>query len=79
MRAQSAPNLKAEPGEVRNWRRGAWREVFLVTLCTSLLTSAVLAAPGTFRQSPAVSWRQFTTPALAVGSHPLRGVLLDCP
>ncbi|MFN9548082.1 MAG: hypothetical protein ACK6AD_13640 [Cyanobacteriota bacterium] len=61
------------------WRRRAVREGLVATLVTSLLTSAVLAAPEMFRQSPAVSWRQFTTPALALGQRPDRGVLLDCP
>lgn len=51
----------------------------MATLLTSLLTSSVLAAPETFRQSPIVSWRQFTTAGLAVGPLPGRSVLVDCP
>jgi hypothetical protein len=51
----------------------------VVTLLTSLLTSAVLASPELFRQSPAVSWSQRTTPGLAVGERPAGGLLLDCP
>jgi hypothetical protein len=61
------------------WRRRALREAVMVTLFTSLLTSAVLAAPEMFRQSPAVSWRQVSSGSLVVGSQPNRSVLVDCP
>ncbi|MFM1799067.1 MAG: hypothetical protein RLZZ117_1345 [Cyanobacteriota bacterium] len=62
-----------------SWRRQALREGVLATLLTSLLTSAVWAAPEVFRQSPAVSWRQFASPALILDQPAEGGVLLDCP
>lgn len=71
----SAPGT--EP--VGRWQRQALREGVVATLLTSLLTSAVLAAPELFRQSPAASWRQFTTPALTLGALPVQSVLVDCP
>lgn len=72
--------IVAGPGQwVRGWQRRALRESLAATLLTSLLTSSVLAAPELFRQSPAVSWRQFTTPALTVDQQPVAGVLVDCP
>ncbi len=64
---------------VRGWGRRALREGVLVTLLTSLMTSAVLAAPQVFRQSPDVSWRQFTAPVALPDQTPAGGVLLDCP
>jgi hypothetical protein len=76
---QAAPDQGARPERANRWPVRALREGVVVTLLTSLLTSAVLAAPEVFRQSPAVSWRQVTTPALAEGPVPGRGVLLDCP
>lgn len=78
-RAQSADGNGVAPALVNGWQRRAVREGLVATLLTSLLTSAVLASPESFRQSPAVTWRQFTTPALALGQLPDRGVLLDCP
>jgi hypothetical protein len=61
------------------WQRRALGEGVLATLVTTLLTSSVLAAPDVFRQSPGVTWRQVTTPALVAGDLPGRNVLLDCP
>ncbi|MEB3318885.1 MAG: hypothetical protein VKO39_12195 [Cyanobacteriota bacterium] len=69
----------ADPAVSRGWQRRALREGVLVTLLTSLLTSAVLASPELFRQSPAVSWNQRSSLGLAVGDLPARGPLLDCP
>ena len=73
----SAPG-RPIPGPL-SWRRRALREGVMVTLLTSLLTAAVLAAPEVFRQSPAVSWRQFITPAQVLDQPADGGVLLDCP
>jgi hypothetical protein len=61
------------------WGRRALREAVVAAVFTTMLTSAVLAAPEMFRQSPAVSWRAFTTPRLAAGPLPGGDVLLDCP
>jgi hypothetical protein len=61
------------------WRRRALREGVIVTLLTSLMTSAVLAAPEAFRQSPAVSWRQFTAPTVTLDQSASGAMLLDCP
>lgn len=55
------------------------REGLVATLLTTLLTSAVLAAPEVFRQSPATSWRQVITPTLANGQLPNPGLMGDCP
>ncbi|MBM5817073.1 MAG: hypothetical protein FJ083_11005 [Cyanobacteria bacterium K_Offshore_surface_m2_239] len=62
----------------RGWRRRALREGVVVSLLTSLLTSAVLAAPEVFQQSPAVSWGQFTTSTAVLDQSTKGGVLLDC-
>ncbi|MFM9088523.1 MAG: hypothetical protein ACKOPT_10340 [Cyanobium sp.] len=51
----------------------------LVTLLTTLLTAAVLAAPDAFSQSPTFTWRQLIAPALATGQWPGPGSLVDCP
>lgn len=74
-----APSGAPGPEPTRRWQRLALREGVVVTLLTSLLTSAVLASPELFRQSPAVSWRQLTTPALALGPLPGKSVLVECP
>jgi len=73
------PENGVRPEGASGWQRRALREGVVVTLLTSLLTSAVLASPELFRQSPAVSWSQRTTPGLAVGERPAGGLLLDCP
>lgn len=78
-RSPRAYGASAEPELVNGWQRRAVREGLVATLLTSLLTSAVLASPEAFRQSPTVTWRQLTTPALALGQLPDRSVLLDCP
>ena len=78
-RAESTSGTGVEPELASRWQRRAVREGLVATLLTSLLTSAVLASPESFRQSPSVTWRQLTTPALALGQLPDRGVLLDCP
>lgn len=65
---------------LNTWRLQAVREGVLVSLMATLLTSAVLAAPEAFRQSPATTFRQLSTPSLATqqtGSP--GGLLLDCP
>ena len=65
---------------LNTWRLQAVREGVLVSLIATLLTSAVLAAPEAFRQSPATTFRQLSTPSLATqqtGSP--GGLLLDCP
>ncbi len=67
------------PRAFRGWSRRALREGVVVSLLTSLLTSAVLAAPEAFRQSPAVTWRHLITPAVALGQPAEGGTLLDCP
>jgi hypothetical protein len=64
---------------VPGWPGRAVGEGLLAALVTTLLTSSVLAAPEAFRQSPLVTWRQLTTPALAAGELPGHSVLLDCP
>ena len=51
----------------------------MAALLTSLLTSAVLASPDTFRQSPSDTWRQLITPVLATGQGPRPDGLADCP
>lgn len=61
------------------WLTKALREGLVATLLTTLLTSAVLAAPEVFRQSPSTTWRQWNTPALATGQLPHPGLMLDCP
>ncbi len=61
------------------WLKQALREGLVVTLLTTLLTSAVLAAPQVFRQSPATTWHQWILPTLATGQLPNPGLLLDCP
>lgn len=63
----------------RHWRRQALREGLLATLLTTFLTSAVLASPESFRQSPATTWRQLSLPALANGQQPFLGAWTDCP
>lgn len=62
-----------------SWQRRVLREGVVVSLLTTLFTSAVLAAPELFQQSPLTSLRQLTTPALTQGQHPRPWFLLDCP
>ncbi len=75
--AVSAPALPLRV--FRGWRRRALREGVVVSLLTSLLTSAVLAAPEAFQQAPAVTWRQLLTPAVVADQPAEGGTLLDCP
>jgi hypothetical protein len=62
-----------------DWRRWALRDGMVVALLTGFLTSAVLAAPDAFRQSPVLTWRQLASPALVMDQAPGDGVLVDCP
>ncbi|MEB3334204.1 MAG: hypothetical protein VKP70_04395 [Cyanobacteriota bacterium] len=77
--AMGATALVEAAAPLPRWQRRALGEGLLTALVTTLLTSSVLAAPEAFRQSPQLTWRQFTTPALALGELPGRSVLLDCP
>ena len=72
-----APNDAAAPAP--SWHRRALREGVVVSLLTTLLTSAVLAAPELFQQSPLTSLRQLSTPALAQGQLFRPWFLSDCP
>lgn len=74
----SSPLGLAAPA-VRGWGRRALWEGLVASLLTSLLTSAVLAAPEAFRQSPVVTWRHVTTSAVALDQGAEGGVLVDCP
>ncbi|MEB3259077.1 MAG: hypothetical protein VKP63_00440 [Cyanobacteriota bacterium] len=74
--AASALDLPATA--FRGWRRRALREGVVVSLLTSLLTSAVLAAPEVFQRSPAVSWGRFTTSPAVLDQSAKGVVLLDC-
>ncbi|MFM7641571.1 MAG: hypothetical protein ACKO45_08475 [Cyanobium sp.] len=72
-----APNDAVPPAT--SWHRRALREGVVVSLLTTLFTSAVLAAPELFQQSPLTSLRQLSTPALAQGQLFRPWLLLDCP
>lgn len=61
------------------WTQQAVREGLWVGLLTTLLTSSVLAAPEVFRQSPATTLAQLTTPGLVNVQPSSPGMLLDCP
>jgi hypothetical protein len=76
---QEMTGAKEAAGKAGRWQRRAVREALLSALYTGLLTSAVLASPEMFRQSPVATWRQLTIPALAAANLPAKGVLLDCP
>ncbi|MFM7237765.1 MAG: hypothetical protein ACKOYK_13575 [Cyanobium sp.] len=73
------PTCPERTPQPRSWPSQAWREGVLVTLLTTLLTAAVLAAPDAFSQSPTFTWRQLIAPALATGQWPGPGSLVDCP
>jgi hypothetical protein len=73
------PTCTERTPQPRSWQLQAWREGVLVTLLTTLVTAAVLAAPDAFSQSPTLTWRQLIAPALATGQWPGPGSLVDCP
>jgi hypothetical protein len=77
--AMALTGSEATAPSAPGWARQALRESLLATLVTTLLTSAVWAAPEAFRQSPARTWAQMITPALAAGQGSAPGVLIDCP
>ena len=69
----------AEPKVQAYWGRPALREAVLAALVTTLLTSAVQAAPQLFSQSPAASFQQIKSLVLLGPDNAAQPRLLDCP
>jgi hypothetical protein len=69
----------AEPAPRSYWQRQALREALLAGLVTTLLTSAVQAAPQLFTQSPALSVQQIKAMLLPGFDDSAQPRLFDCP